>query len=142
MARIKGATMTHKRRKKMLKLAKGFYGSKSKHFKMAKQQVMKSGNYALAGRRMKKRQFRNLWICRINNAVRPLGHELLHLHGRAEEGGHRAEPQDAQRNGDQRPRQLRRPGRDCEERLIKPEPRRPRVYAGVHFVCVGMQQGP
>ena len=69
MARIKGATMTHKRRKKMLKLAKGFYGSKSKHFKMAKQQVMKSGNYALAGRRMKKRQFRNLWICRINNAV-------------------------------------------------------------------------
>ena len=73
MARIKGATMTHKRRKKMLKLAKGFYGCKSKHFKMAKQQVMKSGNYALAGRRMKKRQFRNLWICRINNAVRPLG---------------------------------------------------------------------
>ena len=68
MARIKGATMTHKRRKKMLKLAKGFYGCKSKHFKMAKQQVMKSGNYALAGRRMKKRQFRNLWICRINNA--------------------------------------------------------------------------
>ena len=59
MARIKGATMTHKRRKKMLKLAKGFYGCKSKHFKMAKQQVMKSGNYALAGRRMKKRQFRN-----------------------------------------------------------------------------------
>ena len=57
MARIKGATMTHKRRKKMLKLAKGFYGCKSKHFKMAKQQVMKSGNYALAGRRMKKRQF-------------------------------------------------------------------------------------
>ena len=54
MARIKGATMTHKRRKKMLKLAKGFYGCKSKHFKMAKQQVMKSGNYALAGRRMKK----------------------------------------------------------------------------------------
>ena len=51
MARIKGATMTHKRRKKMLKLAKGFYGCKSKHFKMAKQQVMKSGNYALAGRR-------------------------------------------------------------------------------------------
>ena len=67
MARIKGATMTHKRRKKMLKLAKGFYGCKSKHFKMAKQQVMKSGNYALAGRRMKKRQFRNLWICRILN---------------------------------------------------------------------------
>ena len=73
MARIKGAMMTRKRRNKMLKMAKGYYGAKSKHFKMAKQQVMKSGNYALAGRRMKKRQFRNLWITRINNAVRPLG---------------------------------------------------------------------
>ena len=73
MARIKGAMMTHKRRKKTLKLAKGFYGSKSKHFKMAKQQVMKSGNYAFAGRKMKKRQFRNLWITRINNAVRAQG---------------------------------------------------------------------
>ena len=73
MARIKGAMMSHKRRKKTLKLAKGFYGSKSKHFKMAKQQVMKSGNYAFAVRKMKKRQFRNLWIMRINNAVRPLG---------------------------------------------------------------------
>ena len=73
MARIKGAMMTRKRRKKTLKLAKGFYGSKSKHFKMAKQQVMKSGNYAFVGRKLKKRQFRNLWITRINNAVRPLG---------------------------------------------------------------------
>ena len=73
MARIKGAMMTRKRRKKTLKLAKGFYGSKSKHFKMAKQQVMKSGNYAFIGRKLKKRQFRNLWIMRINNAVRPLG---------------------------------------------------------------------
>ena len=70
MARIKGATMTHKRRKKMLKLAKGFYGCKSKHFKMAKQQVMKSGNYAFVGRKQKKRQFRNLWITRINAAAR------------------------------------------------------------------------
>ena len=73
MARIKGAMMTRKRRKKTLKLAKGYYGSKSKHFKMAKQQVMKSGNYAFIGRKQKKRQFRNLWITRINNAVRPLG---------------------------------------------------------------------
>lgn len=73
MARIKGAMMTRKRRKKTLKLAKGYFGSKSKHFKMAKQQVMKSGNYAFVGRKLKKRQFRNLWICRINNAVRPLG---------------------------------------------------------------------
>lgn len=73
MARVKGAMMTRKRRKKTLKLAKGYYGSKSKHFKMAKQQVMKSGNYAFAGRRMKKREFRNLWITRINAACRANG---------------------------------------------------------------------
>ena len=73
MARIKGAMMTRKRRKKTLKLAKGYFGSKSKHFKMAKQQVMKSGNYAFVGRKLKKRQFRNLWIMRINNAVRAQG---------------------------------------------------------------------
>ena len=73
MARVKGAMMTRKRRKKTLKLAKGYYGSKSKHFKMAKQQVMKSGNYAFAGRKMKKREFRNLWITRINAACRPNG---------------------------------------------------------------------
>ena len=73
MARIKGATMTHKRRAKTLKLAKGYYGAKSKHFRMAKQAVMKSGNYAFVGRKLKKRQFRNLWITRINNAVRAQG---------------------------------------------------------------------
>ena len=73
MARVKGAMMTRKRRKKVLKLAKGFYGSKSRHFKMAKEQVMKSGNYAFAGRRQKKRDFRRLWIARINAACRPQG---------------------------------------------------------------------
>ena len=66
MARIKGALMTRKRRNKMLKLAKGYWGAKSKHFKMAKQAVMKSGNYAFAGRKMKKRDFRKLWITRIS----------------------------------------------------------------------------
>lgn len=73
MARIKGAMMTRKRRKKTLKLAKGYYGSKSKHFKMAKQQVMKGGNYAFAGRKQKKRDFRSLWITRINAACRAEG---------------------------------------------------------------------
>ena len=73
MARIKGAKMTRKRRKKTLKLAKGYYGSKSKHFKMAKQQVMKSGNYAFIGRKQKKRDFRRLWITRINSACRAQG---------------------------------------------------------------------
>ena len=66
MARIKGAIMTRKRRNKMLKAAKGYWGAKSKHFKMAKQAVMKSGNYAFAGRKMKKRDFRSLWITRIS----------------------------------------------------------------------------
>ena len=73
MARIKGAMMTRKRRKKTLKLAKGYYGSKSKHFKMAKQQVMKSGNYAFIGRKQKKRDFRRLWITRINSVCRAQG---------------------------------------------------------------------
>ena len=66
MARIKGAVMTRKRRNKVLKAAKGYWGAKSKHFKMAKEQVMKSGNYAFAGRKMKKRDFRSLWITRIS----------------------------------------------------------------------------
>ena len=66
MARIKGAIMTRKRRKSVLKAAKGYWGSKSKHFKMAKQAVLKSGNYAFVGRKMKKRDFRSLWITRIS----------------------------------------------------------------------------
>ena len=58
--------MTRKRRNKVLKAAKGYWGSKSKHFKMAKQAVMKSGNYAYIGRKQKKRDFRALWITRIS----------------------------------------------------------------------------
>ena len=73
MARIKGAMMTRKRRNKTLKLAKGYWGSKSKHFKMAKQAVMKSGNYAFAGRKQKKRSYRTLWITRLSAAVAPYG---------------------------------------------------------------------
>ena len=70
MARIKGALATRKRRKKTLKLAKGYWGSKSKHFKMAKQAVMKSGNYAYIGRKQRKRDFRRLWVTRISAACR------------------------------------------------------------------------
>ena len=69
MARIKGALATRKRRKKVLKLAKGYWGAKSKHFKMAKQAVMKSGNYAYIGRKQRKRDFRRLWITRISAAA-------------------------------------------------------------------------
>ena len=66
MARVKGAMMTRKRRNKVLKAAKGYWGAKSKHFKMAKQAIMKSGNYAFIGRKQKKRDFRRLWITRIS----------------------------------------------------------------------------
>ena len=73
MARVKGAMMTRKRRNKVLKLAKGYYGSKSKLFKTAKQAVMKSGNYAYIGRKQKKRDFRRLWITRISAACKMNG---------------------------------------------------------------------
>ena len=73
MARVKIAVMTRKRRKKVLKLAKGYFGSKSTHFKMAKQAVKKSGNYAFAGRKQKKRDFRRLWITRISAAAKMNG---------------------------------------------------------------------
>ena len=73
MARIKGAIMTRKRRNKVLKAAKGYWGAKSKHFKMAKQAVLKSGNYAFAGRKMKKRDFRRLWITRISAGAKVNG---------------------------------------------------------------------
>ena len=81
MARVKGAVMTRKRRNKVLKLAKGYWGAKSKHFKMAKQAVMRSGNYAFAGRKMKKRDFRSLWITRISAQAKVNGinySQLMH----------------------------------------------------------------
>ncbi|MBE6739677.1 MAG: 50S ribosomal protein L20 [Ruminococcaceae bacterium] len=73
MARIKGALATRKRRKKVLKLSKGYFGAKSKLFKTAKEAVMKSGNYAYIGRRLKKRDFRRLWITRISAAAKMNG---------------------------------------------------------------------
>ena len=73
MARVKGAMMTRKRRNKILKMAKGYWGAKSKHFKMANQAVMKSGSYAYTGRKLKKRDFRQLWITRINAACKMNG---------------------------------------------------------------------
>ena len=73
MARIKGAMMTRKRRKKVMKLAKGYFGGKSKLFRTAKEAVMKSGQYAYIGRKQKKRNFRSLWITRISAACRTNG---------------------------------------------------------------------
>ena len=73
MARVKGAMMTRKRRNKTLRLAKSYWGSKSTHFKMAKQAVKKSGVYSYTSRRLKKRDFRQMWIARISAAVAPYG---------------------------------------------------------------------
>jgi len=73
MARVKGAMMTRKRRKKIIGLAKGYWGAKSKHFKMANQAVMKSGVYAYVGRKLKKRDFRQLWITRISAGAKANG---------------------------------------------------------------------
>ena len=73
MARIKGAMMTRKRRNKILKLAKGYWGSKSTHYKMANEAVMKSLKYAYVGRKRKKREFRQLWIARISAACKANG---------------------------------------------------------------------
>ena len=73
MARVKGAMMTRKRRKKVIKLAKGYWGNKKNHFKVANQQVMKSLRYAYVGRKLKKRDFRKLWISRISAACKMNG---------------------------------------------------------------------
>ena len=73
MARVKGAMMTRTRRKSVLKAAKGYWGAKSKHFRMAKEAVMKSGNYAFVGRKSKKRDFRRLWIARISAQAKVCG---------------------------------------------------------------------
>ena len=73
MARVKGAMMTRKHRNKVLGLAKGYWGNKSRHFKMANEQVMKSGRYAYVGRKQKKRDFRQLWITRISAGCKANG---------------------------------------------------------------------
>ncbi|MFC4321035.1 50S ribosomal protein L20 [Litchfieldia salsa] len=87
MPRVKGGTVTRKRRKKVLKLAKGYYGSKHTLYKVANQQVMKSLMYAYRDRRQKKREFRKLWITRINAAARINGLSYSRLmHGLKEAG--------------------------------------------------------
>ena len=73
MARVKGAMMTRKRRNKVMKMAKGYWGSRSKHFRVANEAVMKALTQAYAGRRLKKRDFRSLWITRISAACKMNG---------------------------------------------------------------------
>ena len=93
MARVKGALHTRKRRKKILKLAKGFRGAKSKNFRVANQAVMKSLVYAYVGRKQKKRDFRRLWITRISAAAKM--YELLNIHERTQKGGNRNQQKNA-----------------------------------------------
>lgn len=94
MARIKGAMMTRKRRKKTLKLAKGYFGAKSKLFRTAKQAVMKSGQYAYIGRKQKKRDFRRLWITRISAAAKINGMNYSTFMNGLKKAGHHPQPQD------------------------------------------------
>ena len=116
MARIKGAMMTRKRRKKTLKLAKGYWGSKSKHFKMAKEQVMKSGNYAFVGRKQKKRDFRSLWITRINAACRAEGVNYSTFMNGLKKSGIELNRKMLSEMAIHDPKELLRPCRDREER--------------------------
>ena len=81
MARVKGAMMTRKRRNKKLGLAKGYWGNKSRHYKMANQQLMKSGRYAYVGRKLKKRDYRGLWQTRIAAAAKMSGTSYSRLIG-------------------------------------------------------------
>ena len=94
MARVKGAMMTRKRRNKILKMAKGYWGAKSKHFKMANEQVMKSLTYAYVGRKRKKR-LPSAVDHPDQRCLQEQRHELLHLHARPEAGRRGDQPQDA-----------------------------------------------
>ncbi|HHY09676.1 MAG TPA: 50S ribosomal protein L20 [Firmicutes bacterium] len=73
MSRVKRGSVARRRRKKVIKLARGYYGDKSKKYRVAQQAVMKSGQYAYRDRKQKKRDFRKLWITRINAAARQNG---------------------------------------------------------------------
>ena len=82
MSRVKKGVVSHRKHKKVLKQAKGYYGARSRVYRVAKQAVIKAGQYAYRDRRQKKRQFRSLWIVRLNAAVRQ--HELTYsefIHG-------------------------------------------------------------
>ena len=111
MARVKGAMMTRKRRNKILKMAKGYWGSKSKHFRVANQAVMKSLSYAYTGRRLKKRDFRSLWITRISAACKMNGMNYsTFMHG-LKKAGVEIQPQDAGGAGRQRQGRFHHPDR-------------------------------
>ena len=114
MARVKRAVNSKKNHRKVLKAAKGYFGARGKHFRAANQQVMKSLSYAYTGRRLRKRDFRRLWITRINAAGPSERHVLFPFHRRTEEVQYRDQPQDACRPCSERSCRLRKTGRKVQ----------------------------
>ena len=112
MARVKGAMMSRKRRKKILKRAKGYFGAKSTHFRTANQAVMKSLKYAYIGRKHKKRDFRRLWITRISAACKACDINYSRFMNGLKKAGIENQPQDAVRAGCKRQRCILRTGRE------------------------------
>ena len=108
MARVKRGVTAHAKHKKVLKAAKGFYGRRKNTIRIAKQAVEKSLQYAYRDRKNRKRNFRALWIQRINAAVARARPDLWPLHRRPEQGRHRDRPQGAVRHGDPRAAGFRR----------------------------------
>jgi ribosomal protein L20 len=112
MARVKRGVVARRRHRKVLSRAKGYYGARRKVYRVAKQAVIKAGQYAYRDRRVRKREFRALWIQRINAAAREHGSVLQPVHQRAEEGRDRHRSQDAGRTGRQRQGGLQGAGRE------------------------------
>ena len=106
MSRVKRSVHARKKRRKVLKEAKGYFGRKHSSYRFAKEQVQRSGMYAYRDRRNRKREFRRLWITRINAAARLEGMSYSRADPRPRQGRRRGEPQDAGRYRGQRPRGL------------------------------------
>ncbi len=106
MPRVKRSVNARKKRRKVLEEAKGYNGRKKSSYKLAKEQVMRSGQYAYRDRRVRKREFRRLWITRINAAARMEGMSYSELIARPQRRRGRGQPQDARRHRSQRPRGL------------------------------------
>ena len=125
MARVKRGVAAKRRHKKVLEQAKGYYGNKSRSFRAANEQVMRSGQYAFRDRRARKGEFRRLWIQRINAGDPPARHVLQPVHRRPERGRHRGRPQDPRRSRRHRRRRLRPPRRGGQGGALSDRRERP-----------------
>ena len=122
MARVKRGVTARNRHKKVLEQAKGYYGNKSRSFRAANEQVMRSGQYAFRDRRARKGEFRRLWIQRINAGCRAARPVLQPVHRRADVGRRRRRPPDPRRAGGVRPGGLRPPRRNGEGGSLSHQP--------------------